>query len=240
MKPHFGQSDAAMNKLAGCNSFPNGDVVHNQKVLDGLKTVESLEVQAKNAGYDTPYGYLAAKNGYLVGNKPKRISPISYENGFEDGYEKAKKEYSVSMSGEMYVTEENMTPEPLPEGYYGHENGCDCAVCEDMHNTELRRKIVDAEWNKLLDDNATLIKQVEEITERMGRDVQFWKDETRRAIEAGDMSYVKAMKLYGSTVELADKYRAALHIIAHMGISGLSWQHDYEKCVNIAKEALEI
>ena len=41
-------------------------------------------------------------------------------------------------------------------------------------------------------------------------------------------------------VELVEKYRAALHIIAHMGISGLSWQHDYEKCVNIAKEALEI
>ena len=41
------------------------------------------------------------------------------------------------------------------------------------------------------------------------------------------------------TVELVEKYRAALHIIAHMGISGLSWQHDYEKCVNIAKEALE-
>ena len=134
MKPHFGQSDAAMNKLAGCNSFPNSDVVHNQKVLDGLKTVESLEVQAKNAGYDTPYEYLAAKNGYLVGNKPKRISPISYENGFEDGYEKAKKEH----------------------------------------------------------------------------------------------------------IKLADKYRDALHIITHMGISGMSWQYDYEKCVNIAKEALEI
>jgi flagellar biosynthesis chaperone FliJ len=35
------------------------------------------------------------------------------------------------------------------------------------------------------------------------------------------------------------QYRAALHIIAHMGVSGLSWQHDYEKCVNVAKEALE-
>ena len=35
-----------------------------------------------------------------------------------------------------------------------------------------------------------------------------------------------------------NKYRSALHIIAHMGVSGLSWQHDFEKCVNIASEAL--
>lgn len=83
-------------------------------------------------------------------------------------------------------------------------------------------------------------EEIAELAERMGRDVQFWKDETRRAIEAGDSSYVKAMKLYGATVELVDKYRDALHIIAYIGISGLSWQYDFEKCVNIAKEALEI
>lgn len=104
-------------------------------------------------------------------------------------------------------------------------------------------------------------EQIEVLTERMGRDVQFWKDETRRAIEAGDAAYVKAMKRYEAMVieneelraavaqaeqtainfhEVWGRYRDALHIIAHMGISGLSWQHDYEKCVNIAKEALEL
>ena len=30
--------------------------------------------------------------------------------------------------------------------------------------------------------------------------VQFWKDETRRAIEAGDTAYVKAMRLYATMV----------------------------------------
>lgn len=40
--------------------------------------------------------------------------------------------------------------------------------------------------------------------------------------------------------ERAEKYSDALHIIAHMGVSGMSWQYDYEKCVNIAKVALEI
>ena len=190
MKPHFGQSDAAMNKLAGCNSFPNAG-----KTFD----LTELEQKAREAGCNTPHEYLRQRDDRIQQN-------IDH----------------------------------AAKGYYGHHNGCDCAVCEDMHNRALQRKIVDAEWNKLLDGNAALIKQVEEITERMGRDVQFWKDETRRAVEAGDLSYVKAMKLYGSTVELVDKYRAALHIIAHMGISGLSWQHDYEKCVNIAREALEI
>lgn len=27
---------------------------------------------------------------------------------------------------------ENMTPQPLTKGYYGHEGGCDCAVCDDV------------------------------------------------------------------------------------------------------------
>ena len=43
-------------------------------------------------------------------------------------------------------------------------------------------------------------EQIAELTERMGRDIQFWKDETRRAIEAGDKAYVKAMKLYEAMV----------------------------------------
>jgi hypothetical protein len=229
MKPHFGQSDAAMNKLAGCNKFENGaGSISNQKVLDGLQTIASLELQARNEGFETPYEMLTAK-------RIKRISPISYENGYEDGFEKGR----MSMQPAKNMTE-HMTPEPLPNGYYGHHNGCDCAVCEDIHMSELAKQRVDAEWNKLLDDNAMLVQQVAEITERMGRDVQFWKDETRRAIEAGDLSYVKSMRSFKVLNDVVDKYRAALHIIAHMGISGLSWQHDYEKCVNIAKEALEI
>ncbi len=214
MKPHFGQSDAAMNKLAGCNVLPN-----NNKPADlARRDIPCSCIPCKHYEFsidEVPCKYCR----YHAKFEEKDFDPVKERDAAYDlGYKDAQK----------------------AQGYYGHHNGCDCAVCEDMHNTELRRKIVDAEWNKLLDDNSTLVKQVEELTDRMGRDIQFWKEETRRAIEAGDSAYVKAMKLYGSTVELSEKYRAALHIIAHMGISGLSWQHDYEKCVNIAKEALEI
>lgn len=45
---------------------------------------------------------------------------------------------------------------------------------------------------------------------------------------------------YESAVESHVKYFSALKVIAQMEISGLSWQHDYEKCANIAREALEI
>lgn len=48
MKPHFGQSDAAMNKLAGCNKFPN------QNKSDHLQVIADLEAKAKEAGFETP------------------------------------------------------------------------------------------------------------------------------------------------------------------------------------------
>lgn len=232
MKPHFGQSDAAMNKLAGCNSFPNGDVVHNQKVLDGLKTVESLEVQAKNAGYDTPYEYLAAKNGHLVGNKPKRISPISYENGFEDGYEKAKKGSQLKRSDSKELENENMTPEPLPQGYYGHHNGCDCAVCEDMHNRALQRKIVDAEWNKLLDDNKRLTVLLDAERKNVVYAQQKWAEAEERV--------EKWKAWYESVSGDAAKYRNSLQQIANQPLEPA---HIYEIADRIkltAKAALEI
>ena len=47
------------------------------------------------------------------------------------------------------------------QGYYGHENGCDCAVCDDIAQRESLRNIADGEFNKLLDDNARLIDTVE-------------------------------------------------------------------------------
>lgn len=53
MKPHFGQSDAAMNKLAGCNSFPNAG-----KTFD----LTELEQKARSEGFETPFQVLAVKN----------------------------------------------------------------------------------------------------------------------------------------------------------------------------------
>lgn len=97
MKPHFGQSDAAMNKLAGCNSFPNAG-----KTFD----LTELEQKARAEGFETPFQMMAAKN-----------------------------------------MTEHMTPEPLTKGYYGHEDGCDCAVCENMyfHELHLNRVAADIE-----------------------------------------------------------------------------------------------
>lgn len=100
MKPHFGQSDAAMNKLAGCNSFPNAG-----KTFD----LTELEQKAREAGFETPFQTMAAKN-----------------------------------------RTDNMTPEHLPKGYYGHELGCDCAVCENMMLGEARRKREDEHRKNIL------------------------------------------------------------------------------------------
>lgn len=130
MKPHFGQSDAAMNKLAGCNKFENGTgSISNQKVLDGLKTIASLELQAKNAGFETPFEHLKAKHEEAAG--------MGLEPEF---FERLKVQ-------PMKNRTENMTPEPLPKGYYGHEDGCDCAVCENMyfHELHLNRVAADIE-----------------------------------------------------------------------------------------------
>lgn len=54
MKPHFGQSDAAMNKLAGINQFPNAG--------KGLELISDLEAKAKEAGCSTPLEYLRQRD----------------------------------------------------------------------------------------------------------------------------------------------------------------------------------
>ena len=59
MKPHFGQSDAAMNKLSGCNKFPNAG--------KGLEQIAELEAKAKEAGFETPLEYLKAKHEEVAG-----------------------------------------------------------------------------------------------------------------------------------------------------------------------------
>ena len=163
MKPHFGQSDAAMNKLAGCNILPN-----NNKPADLLKlrNIPCSCVPCKHYEVSLDHGPCVSCRDHAKFQE-KDFDPVKERDAAYDlGYKDAQK----------------------VQGYYGHELGCDCAVCEDCAQRESIRKIADAEWNKLMDENK--------------------------------------------------KYCDALHIIAHMGISGLSWQHDFEKCVNIASEAL--
>lgn len=82
MKPHFEQSDASMNKLAGCNSFPNAG-----KTFD----LTELEQMAREAGCETPFEYLRQRDDRI--------------------------QQSIDLAA---------------KGYYGHELGCDCAVCENM------------------------------------------------------------------------------------------------------------
>lgn len=120
MKPHFGQSDAAMNKLAGCNKFPNAS--------KGLEQIADLEAKAKEAGFETPLEYLKAKHEEAAG---MGLEPMFFECNL---WAIRKMQPSANMT-------ENMTPVPLPKGYYGHEDGCDCAVCEEMQLAEQRQKL---------------------------------------------------------------------------------------------------
>lgn len=60
MKPvDFGQSDAAMNKLAGINQFPNAS--------KGLEMIAELEQKANDAGYKTPFEYLKVQHEEAAG-----------------------------------------------------------------------------------------------------------------------------------------------------------------------------
>lgn len=152
MKPHFGQSDAAMNKLAGCNKFPNA--------MKGLEQIAELEAKAREAGFGTPLEYLRAKHEEAAG---MGLEPMFFER---NPHLKA-----VNMT-------ENMTPQPLPKGYYGHEDGCDCAVCEQCAWDESQRKIADQEWNKLLDDNAELWHYVTNYRDALERIVQIGESDS--------------------------------------------------------------
>ena len=121
MKPHFGQSDAAMNKLAGCNSFPNA--------AKGLEMVAELEQKARDAGFKTPLEYLRSIHEEAAG------MPLD---------ERFYKQFTMQPAKNLT---EGMTPEPLSKGYYGHEDGCDCAVCEHsyFHELHLNRVAADIE-----------------------------------------------------------------------------------------------
>jgi hypothetical protein len=117
MKPHFGQSDAAMNKLAGCNSFPNAN--------KGLEMIAELEQKANDAGYETPLEYLKAQHEEAAG--------MPLENAFFNGLthkrsgkkidppfntEKSAFRKLLEDNGHPFEDEEYMTPEPLPDDYY--------------------------------------------------------------------------------------------------------------------------
>lgn len=136
MKPHFGQSDAAMNKLAGCNSFPNTG--------KGLEMIAELEAKAREAGFNTPLECLRAQHESAAGMglEPEFIERLM-----------TKASSHIEPKGQCgLVAEFTLRREPLTKGYFGHEDGCDCAVCENMHFRELylKRKAADLEEVKRL------------------------------------------------------------------------------------------
>lgn len=221
MKPHFGQSDAAMNKLAGCNKFENGaGSISNQKVLDGLQTIASLELQARNEGFETPLEYLKAKHEEAAG--------MGLESGFFE-----RNPWAIRQMLPAVNMTENMTPQPLPKGYYGHEDGCDCAVCEEMHFTELAKQQVDAAWNKLLDDykSATMrIEELEAVLEAERKNVVYAQQKWAETEER-----VKKWKCwYDSRFAEAYNLRKALESIANTPDD-----YEMEYCREIAVVALE-
>jgi hypothetical protein len=156
MKPHFGQSDAVMNKLAGCNSFPNAG-----------KTIDIAEL-------------------------------------------------------------EHMTTEPLPKGYFGHE--LEIVLEAERNNVAYaQQKWAEAEertekWKSWYESlSAASVKERDAaydlgykdaikalMAEKPNHDVQFWKDETHRAIEAGDVAYAKAYKRIAALELCLDNFIAWL------------------------------
>lgn len=216
MKPHFGQSDAAMNKLAGCNKFPN------QNKSDNLQVIADLEAKAKEAGFETPLEYLKAKHEEAAG--------MGLESGFFE-----RNPWAIRQMLPAVNMTENMTPQPLTKGYYGHEDGCDCAVCEEMHFAELAKQQVDAAWNKLLDDykSATMrIEELEAVLEAERKNVvyaqQKWA-ETEERVE-------KWKCWYESVLQSATRYREALLEISETADE--DWDNG-QAVANIAKAALE-
>jgi len=156
MKPHFGQSDAAMNKLAGCNILPN-----NNKPADlpRLRNVPCSCIPCKHYEVSLDHGPCVSCRDHAKFEE-KDFDPVKERDAAYDlGYKDAQK----------------------VQGYYGHENGCDCAVCEDMAQRELSRKIVDAEWNKLLDDNKRLTVLLEAEQKNVAYAQQKWAEAEERA-----------------------------------------------------------
>lgn len=104
MRLHFGQNDAAMNKLAGCNSLPNAG-----RTFD----LTELEQKAREAGCETPFEYLS--------HHDKRI-----QQNIDDaaqGYNAAKKQIGQWVSGngcaDMGL---NMNTVVFPEAVVGKES----------------------------------------------------------------------------------------------------------------------
>lgn len=159
MKPHFGQSDAAMNKLAGHNRFPNAG--------KGMGQIAELEAKAREAGFNTPLEYLRAQHESAAGMglEPEfieRLMTKECQHEFTDiatcvhcgcdtdGFISSKRIEPKGQGG--LIAEFTLRREPLTKGYFGHEDGCDCAVCENMHFRELylKRKAADLEEVKRL------------------------------------------------------------------------------------------
>lgn len=205
MKPHFGQSDATMNKLAGCNVMPNTNKPPDLTKLD----MHKLPLPDVGACSCVPCKHFEIHSDTFPCISCRGFSKFEIRDNtiLVAGHTLEEHEEAAGMG---------LEPAFMSQGYYGHHNGCDCAVCEDIHMSELAKQQVDAAWNKLLDDYKSATMRIQELEAEVDQ-------VTQTAINFHDA--------WG-------KYRDALHIIAHMGISGLSWQHDFEKCVNIAREAL--
>lgn len=255
MKPHFGQSDAAMNKLAGCNKFENGTgSISNQKVLDGLKTIASLELQAKNAGFETQLEYLKAeheeaagmglepmffeRNPHLIRKMQPAVNMTDSMTPIVEDFDPIKERDAAYDLGYKDAQREHMTPDPLPEGYYGHHNGCDCAVCEDIHMSELAKQQVDAAWNKLLDDykSATVrINELEAVLEAERKNVAYAQQKWSETEER-----VEKWKIwYESVSESAAQYKEALNQISKQPLEPAHIYEIAERMKRIAKSALE-
>ena len=118
-----------------------------------------------------------------------------------------------------------------------HDQPCDCLICDQIHMARaMRRKYRESVTNcdKLhscaqVDCPYCEIDRLREVNTKLLTE----NSGLKATVKQVEQSAINLHEVWG-------RYRDALHIIAHTGVSGMSWQYDYEKCVNIAKEALEI
>ena len=132
----------------------------------------------------------------------------------------------------------------------------DCPYCEIDRLRELNTKLL----TEKCELKADLEKQVrncneawseatggnypahaEKIIEALRSSVQFWKDETRRSVESGDLAYAKAMRLYATMVAENEELKETVKQVEQSAINFHdAWQQALNDLESVRAENAEL
>lgn len=197
MKPHFGQSDAAMNKLAGCNRLPN---TNKPADLSKLRNVPCSCVPCKHYGVSLDHGPCVSCRDHAKFEE-KDFDPVKERDAAYDlGYKDAQQEHMKA------------------QDYYGHHNGCDCAVCEDMHNRDLQRKELNESVaiyeNQCVEAEKTIAQLTNDKNAALSK-AEFWRVSHDAACEDAKNWRRDAQELQGTLNDiLADLQGRNIHLLS--------------------------